>query len=156
MGFKHMQNISGDSASSWCMAHLMDICANYLELTSSVLFHSSIEFLRKVLSVLLTLYTARYSQIHVCGVELYQCSALSFSLGGSLLLVAGLPVLLGGHALLLVSLANRGGTCPGQVLNSTWPGHVLELHVLELLLSVCYSSCSGNQFLIWKIAVFCS
>lgn len=61
--FKPMQKSSGHSAPLCYMSHLMATCANCVELASSAIFHNSIEFLRKVLSVLLTLYNAKYSQI---------------------------------------------------------------------------------------------
>ncbi|KAF7648058.1 hypothetical protein LDENG_00162620 [Lucifuga dentata] len=64
-----MQNSSGDSASPWYMLHLMVTCAMGLELVSSVVFHSCIEFLRNAISVLLALYCAKHSSIHVWGIE---------------------------------------------------------------------------------------
>lgn len=46
-----------DNALPWYMQKLMVTYVSYLELTFSVIFHSTIELLRKVLSVLLTLYS---------------------------------------------------------------------------------------------------
>lgn len=52
------------------LIHVMTICVSCLELTSTVVFCSPIEFLSSVFNVPLTLYSAKYSHILVYGIEL--------------------------------------------------------------------------------------